>query len=335
MGQEDDDASLAELLEELRDEFREEGFDSFYQSLGVFGVTPGFSNASYKADGDTIKSIKIPYRRTFKEATLCLAKAQSDDPSDYVVTSLERSLDPDKNTVCAKPYGELALSYLRADAEIEEFDPELESSTGIDIDVEAVSALAGIGLSIPLYDGTVLRPILLGGYSHITDRTTFKGEDGPLLDLLTNRIAFNVDVNNILIGGAVELQYDQRFANDTDLRIQIRYNHLASHGFRASDESLETTNSFGLATANMESSIPTGSTLFSRDLRVVGSIGGAYLPWDQAGNAIDINYLGEIGGGIELRDDTLVTGIEGFRIRVLKVVGDSIDGWKFGLSLRF
>jgi len=174
-----------------------------FQALSIFNAAPGFSNARLTFDEpedprivdaeSALNSIKLPITRNFNEAQFCVGKG---NPAS-------------RFGVCATPYAEITLGYLRnrtrgnfglavndvgiADdalpVELTEdllfqLPPEafIPIATGespaavvfnspVRSTTETFSALAGVGVTVPVTRDIAVRPIFLGGYSYITDDT--------------------------------------------------------------------------------------------------------------------------------------------------------------------
>lgn len=322
-----------ELVDSIREEFQDGELAEAFQSLSIIGVAPGVSGAAYTIDEDDpefsdieIKSVKIPIKRNFDRGAFCVVKAEGEDHSDYKLERRERSRS--SGALCMKPYAELSLSYLNAEQSVDLSD----IATDFAYDITTLSALAGVGLSFPLSERTTFRPILLGGYSHISSDAKFNGDFAAELSQGLEGILDNADLNAILFGGAVELQHQRLFNNKVELEGRLRYNHLVSDVFEASDESLEQTNDFVVVTGYLEASVPTGLTLYSRDLRALG-FGGSNLLLSKLGEKIEgEDFIHEIGGGLELRNPPLVKAI---RLRASALVGEDVTGWRAGLGIKF
>lgn len=321
------------IVEAVREGFQDGEIAEFFQALSILGVAPGVSGAAYTVDDDDpefsdldIKSVKLPIAREFKRNAFCVVNSGGQDRSNYRLESLERSRSSDD--FCMTPYAELSLSYLKAD----------QSSTLSDIatdfafDITTLSALAGVGLVIPLSESTTFRPILLGGYSRIDSDAEFSGDFAAEFDEGLEGILDNADLNAVLVGGAAELRHRHLFTNKVKLEARLRYNHLVSNVVEASDESLEQTNDFAVVTGYLEGSVPTGLTFFSRDLRALG-FGGTNLILTKLGEEIDgEDFIHEIGGGLELSAAPVLKAI---RLRASALFGEDVTGWRAGLAVKF
>ena len=322
-----------DIVEVLREEFQDGEIAELFQSFSILGVTPGLSGASYKIDDDDpetsaleIKSFKFPIRREVKSGEFCVVESDGRDNSDYSFVLPKQS--PSAGALCVKPYTELTFSHLRAEESIDLSDFETEFG----YEITTISALAGLGLSIPLSPNTTFRPIFLAGYTHIDSDAEFDGvlaaEFGEGLDGLLD----NADLNAVLVGGAAELQHQRLLNNKVELEGRLRYNYLVSDVFDASDNSLEQTNDFVVVTSHLEASIPTDLRFFSRDLRVLG-FGGSNLIFTKLGEEIDAeDFVHEIGGGLELRPLPFAKAV---RLRASVLFGDDVTGVRAGLAIKF
>lgn len=343
---------------------------SQFQALSVFNIAPGLSSTRLTFDDpqdlriifaeSEVNSIKVPLKRNFNDAQFCVGRGSPVAKAGF----------------CATPYAELTLGYLRNESRgnfgltvnnvgvnVEEpalqipedllilLPPEAfiplatgESSTfgvansPVRSTVETFSVLSGVGLSVPVTRHIVARPILLGGYSYISDETSFSGAFAPFNEALAENAGFNVDLSSALFGGALELLYERSIGDSLDLRSRLRYNHLFSHVFDASDDVLEQTNQFSVATADLEAIVPTGYSVFGSDVDLIGTTGLFYLKegaFLEGGSTVtdrfDANLLAQVGGGLQFRTNF----VEGIGIRGSYIFGDNVDGWKAGVNVRF
>jgi hypothetical protein len=329
-------AAAAQSLDDLRDAVRDavetENSVAVFQAISIFGASPGISGASYTFKDDDpdasttdINVIKLPIAMDLKPPEQCAAAVRN--TSDEVPD--EDADDPAWH--CVKPYVELSLSYVNAE---EQFNIPDIGDVAVDFDLDIFSALAGAGFSIPLQKGTVFRPIFLLGYSHIADDTDISGDDGAVVAALVDGIALNIEIDSLLIGAAAELQHQHRIASNTDLDATIRYNHVISEVVSASDEALEKSNDFGILTAEAEINRKIGWEVFSRDVHAVGSLGGSFLLGEQ-GRQFDTDFYTEFGAGVEIKDDSLVQGVEGLQLFGRYILGPDVTGYKIGAKLTF
>lgn len=338
--------AAGQTIEDLREAFRDEAqtvnFVAVFQALSFFSASPGISGASYTFGGSAagesgtdVNLFKLPISHEFKSTDFCIGGAGDLSGLDQAGTDAgaagEEEPAADPGAHCVRPYAELSLSYLRAKENV------LVPAFGdfeIDFDIKTYSALAGGGVSIPLSKGTTFRPILLLGYSRVADDSDTSGVLKEVLDASASGIIYNVEINSLITGGAAELRHQRSLTSDTGLEAHIRYNHVLSSVLSASDSSLEQSNDFGVLTANAEINTRTGLTLFSRDLHVLGSLGGTYFPGEQ-GAQLQSDFYYEVGGGVEIKENGLIQGVEGFELFGRYILGDDVTGYSIGLSLTF
>lgn len=322
-----------EFVDDIREVFQDEGIAEDFQILTIIGVTPGISGAAYSFEDDDpdfsdtdIKSVKIPLRRDIERGAFCFVSNGEEGLSNYRVVSRLRSSSPE--ALCATPYAELSLSYLRAEQDIDVSD----IATTIDLDTSTLSALAGLGVGIPLSAGTTFRPILLAGYSRIESDAAFDGDFAAEFGAGLDGIADNAELDSLLIGGAAELRHERPLPYDATLEGRLRYNHIVSDVFNASDESLEEANDFIVVTGSLEASVPTGWSLFSKDVHAL-AFGGSNLLLSKLGEKINgEDFIHEIGGGLEIENPGI---LQSLRLRGSVLFGEDVFGWRAGLGVRF
>ncbi len=359
---------------DIRDAFAERArianLASQFQALSVFNITPGITSSRLTFDDpkdlritlaeSEVSSIKVPLKRNFNSATFCVGKGSPVAEAGF----------------CATPYAELTLGYLRNrsrgsfglvinDVGVDPAAPGTdipedllillppdaflplatgESSTQnvenspVRSTVETFSVLSGFGLSIPVTRNVVARPIVLGGYSYISDETRFSGDFAAFNEALAENAGFNVDLSSALFGGALELVHETAIGDSLGLRSRLRYNHLFSHVFDASDDVLERTNQFSVATADVEATVPTGYSIFGSDIDLIGTTGLFYLKeggfFENDSNVtdrFDANLLAQVGGGLQFS----TMAIEGVGVRGSYIFGENVEGWKVGVNAKF
>jgi len=330
----DVDDEVVVILEDFDDGELAEAFQIF----SIIGVAPGISGARFEVDGDDgdsdveIRSFKIPIKRDWKAGAFCFVASDDQRSVGYELRSLAKTRS--ESALCARPYMELTLGYLNADQGVlfDEDEAGLEDATIFNLDITTLSALAGFGLSFPITEKTVFRPILLGGYSHIDNDTNVVGNDADEFNDALDGSLVDGELDSILIGGAAELQHERVLGNNIELTGNLRYNHLVSSAFNASDDALEGTNDFIVITGGLEASIPTGLALFSRDLHALG-FGGTNILLDGFGDLISgDDFIHEVGGGLEVKEPWFVQGI---RLRGSVLFGEDVFGWRAGLGIKF
>lgn len=320
-----------EFVELLAEDFEDGELAEQFQLFSILGIAPGLSGAKFSLDGDDgdsdleISSAKLPIKREWDRGSFCLVASDDQRQVEYELQPLAKVRSDD--ALCATPYTELTLSYLQADARF-----EVDDATDFRFDATALSALAGLGLTFQITERTSFRPILLGGYSHIDNDSDFDGELADESNEASDGNIVNSELKSFLIGAAAELQHERVLANDIELEGNLRYNHLVSSVFDASDDALEGTNDFIVVASRLEASIPTGFSLFSRDLYALG-FGGTNILLDGFDDFISgDDFIHEVGGGLELREPWFVQGI---RLRGSVLFGEDVSGWRAGLVIKF
>lgn len=320
-----------EVVDSLVEEFEDFQLGEEFQLFSILGTASGLSGASINLDGDDgdsdleIRSFKLPVRREWKEGRFCLVTPDDRSQSDYELQALAKVQS--ENALCASPYTELTLSYLRADQRV-----EVSEDLGLDVDVTTLSALAGFGLAFQITERTSLRPIFLAGYSHIDNGNAFNGGLADVVNDTLDGGFVNGDIDSFLFGAAAELRHERTLQNAVELRADLRYSHLVSSVFNATDDGFEGTNDFVVIRGKVEASIPTGFELFSREVRALGFAGTNLLLESLSEKFSEDDFIHEIGGGLELENPALV---EGIRLRGSVLFGDGITGWRAGLAIKF
>lgn len=302
------DQTLADLLrQEFEASAARSQLGNAFQALALFSSTPGISAAAYRVNDDGDKL----YLNSYK-----LSPSHTFDPIDSLYG--------------ISPYIEGTLGYLDTDQKLNfaAFD------TRAAVDIETFSFLGGAGVDIEIADGAIFRPIFLAGYAHISDSADVTGRFAPEFDYAGRGIVFDARIESFLLGGAAELEYVTAFGNDINFFGNLRYNHFSARVVSASNPVLETDSNFGVFTAAAEFDGPSGLTLFDREVRWIGFGTNTYLPGDP-GDSLGFSYFFELGGGVELVDRNVVSGVEGISIRSSAILGENVVGWTVGLSLEF
>jgi hypothetical protein len=330
----------AQSLDELREDVREVADDvnriGVFQAITFFSAAPGISGSSYRFSDDDPETsanytnlIKLPISRDLGDCGFVPRESQVDD--GWAAQQV-RNAQREAALNCIRPYGELSLSYLRSTED--DVDAVLFEDTEIDFDLTTFTAQAGFGLAIPVMNSLTFRPILLMGYSHIVEDADINGAFADEFEQAAGGIFFGFEANSFLLGGAAELEHQASIADDATLQSTLRYDHIVSDTFDASDEVLESTNDYGIWTANVRGKKTTDLTLFSREVAFTGSLGGAYFPGD-TGDELLTDYFTDAGLGVEIKEDGIVNGIEGFSLSGRYIWGPDVTGYSFGLSLVF
>jgi hypothetical protein len=298
------------LRQTLREAAKASKLGNAFQSLSIFGATPGVSTAVFDVD-------------------------QKEPNTDFALRTAKLPLSHEFAPVIAgiRPYGELTLGYAHADDK-EAFDLVPGEATRINADFDTYSALAGIGATIPIVPHLSLRPIFLAGYSRITGDARFKGPFAEDLKAASSSLISDLTINTLLLGGALQARSAWRLGESIELVADARYNHFYARNFDASDSVLETADDFGVFNTRAEVDGPTPLTIFGRATRWIGFAGYTYLPGDQK-DALGFDSFFELGGGVAIIYPEFVEGISGLSVRASLIVGEDVDGWSAGLSLEF
>ena len=279
------------------------------QALTIFGGTPGISSARYTSDPGPgaelkLRGIKLPPSYTFEP--------EAHGP---------------------RPYIEGTFGYLNAlDKRAFSFLPG--TVTVSDAELDTYTAIGGAGLAFDIAEGTVMRPIVLAGYSRIEDDVQLSGDFADQITAVADGVFFNVVTNSYVLGGALELTHKRKMSEDLGFMVEGRYSHFFVDVFNASDRVLETSDFFGTLTLRTELEGPTGATLFGSDLNWVLSARGVYLP-GQVGDALGFSAFGEFGGGVKVAVPDLVPRLQAASLRAAGIVGGNVTGWTVGVSLHF
>lgn len=302
------------VVDDLRKEFRQAASDSklgnAFQALAVFAATPGISAATYHVDGHgegdmDIKSYKLT------------------DPPSFTFEPIYG----------VKPYIEGTIGYLDIDRPVN-FSLDPAGPTRAELDIGTLALLGGLGAEIDIAEGTVIRPVFHLGYTRIWDNSSFSGPLAEEVAEAGDGILFDVYINSLLFGASVGIEHTRQLFEDTTFVGKIRYNQFVDHAFSASDPVLETTGTFGILTSAIELDGPTGWALFGRKARWIGFVGNTYLPGEM-GDDLGFNYFFELGGGIQLLDSNIMSGVDGISLRGSTIFGKDVTGWMIGLSLDF
>ncbi|NUU67310.1 hypothetical protein HQN64_14525 [Enterobacteriaceae bacterium BIT-l23] len=293
-------------LEPIRNSMRDNAGDlaRLYQELSIISITPGISAANFRADHN------------------------ASDPLDIDSWKLAPSYAFDIGVDGFRPYIEGTFGYVRSDQNL-----DLGDSDYLRLDTKTLSALGGVGAEFDIASNTILRPMVLVGYSHTSNDASSAGFLGDTLYSAGRGVIADFKMRSMLYGGALELEQRHRWENDVKLTANLRYDYLVDDIYSASDSSLEERNEFNVLTGATELNGPTDLAPFGLPLRWIGFITGTYMP-DTRGD-IGFDYFVEIGGGIELVDNGVIPGIEGVSLRGSGIVGDGVEGWSVGLSAEF
>lgn len=299
-----------QIRQGLRDEAKATKQGSAFQSLSVFGATPGVSTAIFNVD-------------------------HSEPGTDLTLRTLQLPLGHELAPVFAgiRPYGELTLGYSNAN-ETDDLDLAPPQQTTIDADFETYSVLSGVGATIPVVPCLSVRPILLAGYSRIDGDANFKGPFADELKTASSGLINDMSIDTLLLGGALQAKVAWPLDESIQFTGEARFNYFYARNFNASDSVLETSDLFGVVTARSEVDGPTPLTVVGRQTRWIAFAGATYLPGDLK-DALDFDYFFEVGGGIAIVDREIVDRVSGLSARASLIAGEDVIGWSAGLSLDF
>lgn len=300
------------LRNALRQSVRSHGFGNQIQGLTGLGAVTGTSRSRLTIDGsgpasDTeISRINRPLARQF----------ESFGPGN---TALHLELD---------------LGWLRSETGYRDLLMGTRDEAHAESEINALSAIVGVGLQVPMNAHWSFAPIVLLGYSYVEDETDFQGAAANALDGLTQGLLFNYDSQEVLYGGAMQFKYHRALTHDIDVLWRLRYNHLFAETLDSSHDALDASGNFGVFTTSFEADGPTTYRLFNREVRWIAFAGNTVLTGD-ANDTFGFDYLFEVGLGVKWMDRSLIKGLEGVSLRSSYVFGKDIEGWGFGGRLEF
>ena len=280
--------------------------------FSIFGGVPGISAATYDSGGLRLDSYKVPVAHSF--------------------TAAEASWLGN-----AAPYVEFTGGYIHGRENAIVSDRGY-SAVGARFTYDAVTALTGFGLDVPVFEAlggtTIIRPIFLAGYTRIESNARLSGAAAPELAQGTRGLLTNASLDSLLIGGAVAVQHERDIGRRMTLQIGLRFNQIADIGLSASDPAFDITNSFGVVTASAEVKGPTGFEFGSLSVRWITFASGTWMI-GRNNDALGFSRFAELGGGVEFADDRLVPGVSAISLRGSGIVGDGVNGWSLGVRVSF
>jgi len=202
--------------------------------------------------------------------------------------------------------------------------------------IDAYTVVGGLGLAWDLTPALSLTPIVTAGWGMVQDDTAFVGPGARRLDRASDDLLFNWDVQEILYGGALRLDYAAPLPGDVTFTGRTRLNWVFGTTYSASSRVLEGDASFGVATAHGELDGPTTHAVFGRELRWILFAAGTWITGDGS-DALGVDWIAEFGLGAELVDREVARGIglEGVSLRISAITGDDLFGWSVGGGLEF
>lgn len=304
---------LGRVREVLRRAADDANFADAIQGLTGFAALPGISAANFTVDEDL------------------------DGASDARMTKLVLPLAhdfQDLRLAGGALHTELTLSYLKSKQELGNLLPGTAYAADVDTDLRIMSAIGGLGLAFDLGAHTKLRPLALAGYSHIQQDGTFSGPGAAKLEAATDGITLNFDIDEAVFGGAIEIVHERELGHDIGFMGDVRYNYVHARTFAASDHVLETSSHMSVLTAYAQLDGPTGLTALGRQLRWIGFVANSSFPGSSS-ESLGFDYFFEFGGGIEIVDRSIVSGIDGLSLRGSALAGNGIRGWSVSAKLEF
>lgn len=284
-----------------------QGLGRAFETFSVFGGVPGIAAARYDSDFQ-LNTFQLPVAHTFAPI----------GQGPFAGLS---------------PYAELTVGYLTAERRFP-LDGGATLPNSVKLSFTSWSALAGGGLELPLGGGWRLRPMALAGYAHVGGDASFAGPNAEFLQSAVRGIFDQAAVGTALLGGALEVAYDRRFAGDITLAAKARYNQLAAVVTSASDPALRQNGAFGVASGGLLLSGPLDQRLGGRPLRWIGYTNGTWLP-DTDRGVLGFNAFAEIGGGVQIIAPDVVAGVKGATVRAAAIVGPGVTGWLVSAALNF
>ena len=159
--------------------------------------------------------------------------------------------------------------------------------------------VGGLGLAWDLTPALSLTPIVTAGWGMVQADTAFVGPGARRLDRASDDLLFNWDVQEILSGGALRLDYAAPLPGDVTFTGRTRLNWVFGTTYSASSRVLEGDASFGVATAHGELDGPTTHAVFGRELRWILFAAGTWITGDGS-DALGGDWIAEFGLGAGL-----------------------------------
>lgn len=234
------------------------------------------------------------------------------------------------------PHTELTLAGFRASRAYPVFLPGTPRAARPDATATSLTAIGGLGLAFPVAEGTTLAPLVTLGYGRLEDDTTFSGPGARSLDRATRGVLFNVRVEQLIGGPALQLDHARGLGGDLRLASRLRADAVFSDTISVSDPALEASAASQVFTARADLDGPTGRRAFGRPLRWVLFGAGTAFTGDAA-DFIGADAFAELGGGLALSAADLAPelGLAGASLRASVVVGADVHGWSVGGRLEF
>lgn len=302
-------AAAQSLRDQLRNLAEADHLGHSVQSIAIFGGTPGISAANYQADALRLQSYKLPVSHHF-------APLQGG-----MLTGIA-------------PYTELTLGHarVRQQADI----ATAGTVEQLKLKYRSWSALAAAGGDIPLDAAgkTVLRPMLLAGYSRVNSDAAIGGPLAPILEAEGRGIINDAHLATTVAGAALALAHEQHWQDDIRLSAHLRFNQLVTISQDASDRALHADGGFGVATGGAELNGPLPFTLGTYPTRWITFTSATWLTGAR-NDMLGFNSFIELGGGLELVTNSLGGRVEGISFRLSGLIGEGVRGGSMGVSLEF
>lgn len=284
-----------------------QGLGRAFQTFSILGGTPGIAAARYYSNFD-LDSYQLPIGHSFQPIEGGLLSGVS-------------------------PYAEITLGYLTGNQTFP-LTSDGNSPNSVKLTFNSWSALAGAGIDVPLGNGFKIRPIVLVGFSHVSGDAQFYGPGADVARSQVLGVLANASLNSVLLGGALELVYQTPLRGNVNLTAQARYNELAALVTSASSSALQGDGSFGVATASVMLTGPTGWQIANNDLHWLGYAKGTWLP-DTNPSVLGFNGFAELGGGLKIIAPEIIRGVQGATFRASAIVGPNVTGWLVSAALNF
>ncbi len=284
-----------------------QGLGRAFQTFSIFGGTPGIAAARYYSSFD-LNSFQLPISHSF--------------------TPIEGGF-----LSGVAPYAEITLGYLTASRTFP-LTSDGNSPNSVKLSFNSFSALAGGGIDVPLGSGFKIRPIVLAGYSYVDSDAQFYGPNSVLARAQVSGILSGASLDSVLLGGALELIYDAPLRGDMNLKAQARYNELVALVAGASSSALQDNGTFGVATASVTLTGPTGWHISTNAVRWLGYARGTWLT-ETNRSVLGFNAFAEVGGGLQIIAPSVIPGVQGATVRASAIAGPGVTGWLVSAALNF
>lgn len=279
------------------------------QSIAIFGGTPGISAANYQADALRLQSYKLPVSQHFSPLHGGMLNGIT-------------------------PYAELTLGRARARQQADIVTPGMVEQ--FKLKYRSWSALAGAGgdMAIGGSGETVLRPMVLAGYSRVNSDAAISGPLAPILQIEGRGIIIDAHLDTMVAGAALALAHEQHWQNDVRLSAHLRFNQLITISQDSSDRALHADGGFSVATGGAELNGPLSLALGGYSTRWITFASATWLTGAR-NDMLGFNSFMELGGGLELVTNSLGGRVEGISFRLSGLIGEGVRGGSMGVSLEF